>query len=410
MNPQPIMKNKSNSSRRNFLKATAILPAAVATLSSRSLAAESPESPSSEALPKRKLGANGPEVTMLNLGGMMSAHSPQYLDLAWNMGIRYFDTADCYIGGKSEKNVAAWIKRYPARRKDLFLVTKDHPKKGPEQLLEMVDRRLEACGTDYIDLFFIHGLGPKEYGADSLNWPKSQQLKDVFDQLKASGKVKHCGFSCHDGRLVDLLNAAAEGGFVDAIMLKYNPFHRKGDDFDLALEACHQAGIGLVSMKEMKPFAKAPKKHPTLDEVGLTTHQSLLHAVWSDPRIASICSSMDNVMQLEENSQAARLFKGALPDAQRQALQQVAMRMPVPMCPGCPGCEQWAHKTDYAFQDISRYLTYYEQDGRIEAGDFYKELDTAQKYADVDLAAIREDCQFKVDYPEIARRAEQYFA
>jgi hypothetical protein len=84
--------------------------------------------------------------------------------------------------------------------------------------------------------------------------------------------------------------------------------------------------------------------------------------------------------------------------------------MPVPMCPGCPGCEQWAHRTEYAFQDISRYLTYYEQDGRLEAGDFYKELNTVQKYADVDLSAIREDCQFKVDYPEIARRADQYFA
>jgi predicted aldo/keto reductase-like oxidoreductase len=405
------MKNQSNNSRRNFLKASAILPvAAVATFSPRSQAEESPTSPASEALQTRKLGANGPAVSILNLGGMMSAHSPQYLDLAWNMGIRYFDTADCYIKGKSENNVAAWLKRYPERRKDLFLVTKDHPKDGPEQLFEMVDRRLEACGTDYIDLFLIHGIGAGGYGEDSLNWPKSQQLKDVFDQLKASGKVKHCGFSCHDGRLVDYLNAAAAGGFVDAILLKYNPFHQKGGDFDRALDACYEAGIGLISMKEMKPFAKAPKKHPTLDEVGLTTHQSLLHAVWSDPRIASICSSMDNVMHLEENTQAARLFKGALPGAQREALQQVAMRMPVPMCPGCPGCEQWAHRTEYAFQDISRYLTYYEQDGRSEAGDFYQQLDAAQKYADVDLSAIRQDCQFKVDYPEIARRAEQYFA
>lgn len=404
------MKNQANTSRRKFLKAGAILPTAVATFSSTATAAELPESVGSPALPKRKLGANGPEVTILNLGGMMSAHSPQYLDLAWDMGIRYFDTADCYIGGKSEKNIAAWLKRYPERRKDLFLVTKDHPRNGPEDLFEMVDRRLEACGTDSIDLFLIHGIGPGGYGEDSLNWPKSKHLKEVFDQLKASGKVKSCGFSCHDGRLVDYLNAAAEGGFVDAILLKYNPFHAKGGDFDRALDACHEAGIGLISMKEMKPFAKAPKKHPTLDEVGLTTHQSLLHAVWSDSRIASICSSMDNVMQLEENTQAARLFKEALPGAQREALQAVAMQLPVPMCPGCPGCEQWAHRTNYAFQDISRYLAYYEQDGRGEAVDFYKELDAAQKYADVDLTAIREDCQFKVDYPEIARRAEQYFA
>ena len=54
-------------------------------------------------LPKRQLGKSGPQVTMLCMGGMMSALSPEYIDIAWSMGIRYFDTADCYLGGNSEK-------------------------------------------------------------------------------------------------------------------------------------------------------------------------------------------------------------------------------------------------------------------------------------------------------------------
>ncbi len=402
------MKNQAYTSRRNFIKASVALPTAVAALSGQASAAPVEESP---ALPKRKLGKNGPEVTMLNLGGMMSAHSPQYLDVAWSLGIRYFDTADCYIKGESERNVAKWIKRYPQRREELFLVSKDHPRKGPKQLLEQIDRRLKNCGTDYLDLFFVHGLSKREYGDDADNWPEHDELREVFEQIKKVGKAKLCGFSTHDGHLVQQLESAARGGFVDAIMLKYNPFHQKGGAFDQALEACHQAGIGLISMKEMKPFAKAPKKNPKIDEVGLTTHQALLHAVWSDSRIASICSSMDNVGQLEENTLAAKLYKQTLPGAQREALQQVATMMPVPMCPGCAGCENWAHKTEYAFQDVSRYVTYYEQDGDGDAGELYQGLEAKHRnLAGVDLAAIREDCQFKVDYAEIAKRAEQYFA
>ncbi|MEZ5278433.1 MAG: aldo/keto reductase [Opitutaceae bacterium] len=404
------MTSPRHTSRRDFLKSAVVLPAAVAALPATVSGAggKAPDSPA--ALPMRRLGAKGPEVTMLNIGGMMSAHNPQYLDLAWNMGIRYFDTADCYIKGKSEQNVGAWVRRYPERRKDVFIVTKDHPHKGPEELLTMIDRRLENLGIDYVDLFFIHGISPREYGEESLQWPKSDRLRKVFDQLKASGKVKYCGFSCHDKLLVDYLNAAAEGGFIDAIMLKYDPLLTKGEPLDRALDACHEAGIGLVAMKEMQAFKKAPVSHPGLEETGLTTHQIVLQTVWSDPRIASICSSIENVQQMEQNTMAARVFKDPVSPGSIKALGQIASLTTAPMCPGCPSCEAWARKTHYAFQDISRYVNYYESDGNLEARGFYRNLGENERTLDgVDLARIRDDCRYGVDYPEIARRSQFYF-
>jgi hypothetical protein len=81
------------------------------------------------------------------------------------------------------------------------------------------------------------------------------------------------------------------------------------------------------------------------------------------------------------------------------------------MCTGCPSCEAFAKQTDFAFHDIARFVTYYEQDGNTEAREFYHALPAAVRDASkVDLAALRDGCHAKTDYPEIIRRAERYFA
>ena len=81
------------------------------------------------------------------------------------------------------------------------------------------------------------------------------------------------------------------------------------------------------------------------------------------------------------------------------------------MCTGCPSCEAFARQTKFAFQDIARFVTYYEQDGNTEARDYYQALTADHRDTSrVDLAALRDGCHFKTDYPEIIRRAERYFA
>jgi aryl-alcohol dehydrogenase-like predicted oxidoreductase len=95
-----------------------------------------PRPPPARRCPAVQLGKNGPGVTMLSMGGMMAALSPDYIDIAWSMGIRYFDTAHSYLNGQSEKIFAQWLAKYPERRKEIFLVTKDSPHNSPEELLE----------------------------------------------------------------------------------------------------------------------------------------------------------------------------------------------------------------------------------------------------------------------------------
>jgi len=407
-----MKENHTSASRRHFLKSALTLPVALAAAPSLlTPSARAADAPAADVLPRRQLGKAGPQVTMLCMGGMMTALSPDYLDIAWSMGIRYFDTADCYLHGQSEKIVGQWLAKYPERRKEIFLVSKDHPHGSTEPLLTMIDKRLAALGTSYLDAFYIHGLGTREYGEDSVNWPKSDTYKRVAAELKNSGKVKMVGFSCHDARLSDYLNSAAEGGFLDIVMLQYNPFYAKGGPVDKAIDAAHQAGIGLVAMKTMRSTKDVPKRLPELDKLGLTTHQGVLQAVWSDPRISVVCNMIDNVDQMTSSTAAARSYKAPLKTAHIELLRETILAGRRTMCTGCPACEAFARQTGFAFHDIARFVTYYEQDGNTEARAYYQALPAAVRDASqVDLAALRDACHFKTDYPEIMRRAGRYFA
>ena len=110
-------------------------------------------------LPKRKLGKTGVEITMLEMGtGALRERGvlDRLLRLAYASGVRTFDTAKIY---GTEPGFKKWFEQAPEVRKQIVLVTKDKPARPRRRCSAMLDQRLAALGTDYVDLFFIHGLG-----------------------------------------------------------------------------------------------------------------------------------------------------------------------------------------------------------------------------------------------------------
>ena len=75
-------------------------------------------------------------------------------------------------------------------------------------------------------------------------------MKKEIEAIKKTGKVRFVGFTTHDGgAMADQLEAAAEGGFIDAIMLSYAPWLAKDSALNKAMDACFEKQIGLVAMK-----------------------------------------------------------------------------------------------------------------------------------------------------------------
>ena len=426
-----------NTSRRNLLKAGLAAPLAMAGAgaahavpeqTTTSLTLKNAPKFGGDVLPTRAMGKTGQQVPVLAVGGASTDHSLEYLEAAWDRGVRFFDTAEFYENstrtGRAEENLGDFFTKYPERRSEIFLTTKRMMMKDtkadkyhePEELLTEVDRALKKCGVKQIDLVLVHAMDPSAdaYGEHSLEWFRGERVQKIAQQLKDSGKVKYFGFSAHAPRKEEYLHAAAEGGWVDAILIAYNPMTDRDPESAMckALDACHAAGIGLIAMKTIQPIAKKlPPRLPELDPLGLNTYQAILQATLGDPRICCVYSQMEGADQMDQNTQAVRTYKEPLKPELIERIRTVAMAAGPTMCPGCDGSCAHAAGTQLALSDIARYVTYFEVNGNMHARAMYQALPDARRLleAGVDLHAAQQACPNKLDFAGILKRAECYF-
>ena len=353
---------------------------------------------------------------MLEAGAVRS--DERVLRTAYSNGIRIFDTAKVY---GTERNFKKWFDQDPKIRKDIVVVTKDMPK-TPKDMLRMVDERLAALGTDYIDVFFIHGLGDQRTVDESINMVTSQEFKETADAIRNSGKAKFIGFSSHNKDRAPIIEAAAKAGFIDVIMLQYRPWLDKDSPLNKALDVCWEKQIGLISMKQIagNGFGDKPKgdilkevkdKVPMLVERKLTPFQGLLHAIWSDERISAACVSMKNTDHVRENADAARRYE-PLKQADIHQLRDLFLANNPTMCADCDGRCSVAAGTTAELGNLTRFLTYHQQHGdRSIARQEYAALSVeARDWAGADLEAAQAACPGNLNFAKLLPEVERHLA
>jgi hypothetical protein len=348
--------------RRGFIRTMGIGGMAATALNMPGAAgAQAPAAGQAPAMPKRKLGKTGAEVSILCLGGMFDTINNQLLlRQAFNWGVTYWDTAEGYGNGLSEEGFGRFFTRYPEIRKDIFLVTKFRPS-PPDKLSEALDKGLKRLCTNYVDVFFTHGISDFNQIAGTRDWA---------EQMKKAGKIKFFGFSTHSN-MEDCLLAAAKSGWIDSIMFTYNFRLMNAPKMKEAVDACAQAGIGMTSFKtqaggQIKADSETEfKMVEKFLERGFTDKQAKLKAVWENPNIASICSQMPNLAYLSANVAAARDLK-ALSKSDFEALDQFAYETRSGYCAGCGRICQAAVGGKVPVNDVMRCLMYYHEYGDRE--------------------------------------------
>jgi len=400
--------------RRTFLQAGAL--ATASALGTASVGSAQNAAAKSSELPRRPLGKTGVEVTILDQGTGKGPDVDRLLRFGFARGVRFYDTSETY---HSEGAFKKWFAQDSAVRKQIFLVTKDAPK-TPGQLMGMLDKRLAALGTDYVDLFFIHSFGDYHKLDDAIAMVKSKELKEASEAAKKSGKARFVGISTHHKDRAVLIEAAAEGGIVDAIMLQYRPWLDKDSPLNKAIDAAHKRGIGLISMKQIagnylgdKPRGNilddVVRRVPMLAERKLTPYQGLLHAIWTDERLSAVCTTMRNTDHIRENTDAARRFE-PLKEADIRQLRDATLAHGSMLCADCDGRCSIAAGTQAELGNLTRFLTYHEHHGdRTLARRLYAELPPeARDWSGADLDAARAACPNRLDFarllPEVERR------
>jgi aryl-alcohol dehydrogenase-like predicted oxidoreductase len=159
----------------------------------------------------RRLGHSGFKVPVLSLGtgtfggkGALRAfgatdvaEARRLLDLCLDAGLNMFDSADVYSAGAAEEVLGGAIKG--RARADLILSTKATFRNGTAandvgssrfHLIQAVEAALKRLGTDYIDLFQLHGFDAQT---------PVEEVLSTLDDLVRAGKIRYIGCSNFSG-------------------------------------------------------------------------------------------------------------------------------------------------------------------------------------------------------------------
>ena len=331
VNPDVLL---SNLNRREVLKSLLGLTAALMTpeIFGAVASALPPATPPpardrfGELLPQRKLGRKGPMVTMLGLGGAhvgfmaSDAMAQKTIETAMAGGIRYFETAAGYSGGRSEVRYGQFLT--PKYREAIFLVTKTQSSEAARARRDL-DTSLKRMKTDYLDLWHMHSLHNREDADRRID----SGVLDVLLDAKQKGKVRHLGFTGHvtpDSHLHMLARGAEKGDPFTACQMPINVLDPSYHSFILNyVPKAVAAGVGVLAMKTLSNggffkrqgdlFAAGPKLVP--DRLSVA---EALYFVWSLP-VSVLVSGADNPEMIQEKIDLARSFQG-MDEPQRQAL------------------------------------------------------------------------------------------
>ena len=278
------------------------------------------------------------KVSLLSLGTMMfgdqtsEADSLAIMDYAYSQGVNFFDTANSYNQGESERIVGKGLK---GRRDKIILATKvfnqigdDLNSKGLSRhnILSAVDASLKRLDTDYIDIYYMHAPDPDTALEESL---------ETMSGLVKSGKIHYIGVSNFAAwQIADMLAICDRRNYVAPAITQnvYNLITRGVESEFLPFLKAHKIGMaifnpiagGLLAGKhkpgqpaENTRFSNSPmylkrywsdRNFSALEQLteiasqnGLSILELALKWCAMQPEVTSIISGISRLSQLEQN-------------------------------------------------------------------------------------------------------------
>jgi aryl-alcohol dehydrogenase-like predicted oxidoreductase len=264
----------------------------------------------------RQLGYSDLNISRIGFGAMSlkdgEAAAKKVIRQAIDGGINYFDTADLYDQGRNEEILGKALKE---KRSEVIIATKVgnrwrndgngwdwDPRK--EYILSAVEDSLRRLGTDYIDLYQLHG--------GTINDPIDETI-ETFELLVRQGKIRYYGIS---SIRPNVIRAWAERSRMVSVMMQYSLLDRRPEESCFSLLQEKGIGIlargtvaqGLLADKPPKPYlghseaavSRATEAVQSLSGPHRSAAQTSLCFVLNQPAITSAVLGIRTHQQLQE--------------------------------------------------------------------------------------------------------------
>jgi aryl-alcohol dehydrogenase-like predicted oxidoreductase len=188
------------------------------------------------------LGCGGPSRLGMRGDARSERHAINLVTQALNLGVNFFDTAESYgTEGIVAKALAGVQRDHVVVSTKKTLPTPNHA--DPEaEVVKGLEQSLRNIGTDYIDVYHLHGVEPKDYDF------AQKRLMPVMRRLKEQGKIRFIGVT--EGFVVDpshmMLQDSLQKNLWDVIMVGFNMLNPSARRTVLPL--AQKNGVGVLDM------------------------------------------------------------------------------------------------------------------------------------------------------------------
>lgn len=249
-----------------------------------------------------------------HLGWTSERDAREVIEAALEGGIRFFDSAESYQDGESERRYGKYL--LPRYREHVYFMTKTQARTA-EDARKHLEGSLRRLRTDYIDLWQVHSLRDPGDVDDRVEGG----VLDFIREAKERGKVRHIGFTGHSNPEAHLrfLDRTNNGEGFETCQMPVNVIDPSYHSFiEQVIPRLRQRGIGLLAMKTLADgrfFGTKPMGERVLwqtEDPAVPTRLSVrdaLHFAWALP-VSVLVTGAENASLVREKCDLARSFTG----------------------------------------------------------------------------------------------------
>lgn len=289
----------------------------------------------------------GEKVSQLGFGAMRLPMAGDAVDEkeairmirhALDSGVNYVDSAWVYHNGVSEQVVGKALK--DGYRKKTFVATKSPvwDVKKEDDFQTFLDKQLEKLGVECIDFYLLHALNQG-------TWETCQKHNAIGfgERMKRAGKIRHLGFSFHDG--LPVFKKIADAHDWEFCQIQYNYLDRKEQAGLEGLQYARLKNIGIIVMEPLRGgnlVAHTPAKVVELWKTAPKARGAVEWAlgwVLNHKEVSLVLSGMNSMEQVEQNlALASSLAADSFSPAELKIIDQTEELMRASFQNNCTEC------------------------------------------------------------------------